>query len=154
MSLAVRRADEADLDRIAVLFDAYRGFYGQPSDVAGARAFLGERMRRGESILLVAVRGEAPVGFVQLYPLFSSVRMRRVLLLNDLYVDAAERRAGVGRRLLDAAAAAARAIGAARITLETGIDNAPARALYRSAGWAEEATQWYALDLSDGPARR
>ena len=67
--------------------------------------------------------------------------------LNDLYVDANARRNGVGRRLLDAAAVAARAAGGHRIVLETAVENVAARALYRDAGWDEESTQWYALDL-------
>ena len=89
-------------------------------------------------------------GFVQLYPMFSSVRTARTWILNDLYVDAAARRQGVARSLLDAAAAFARADGAAGISLETTVDNAAARALYRSAGWGEDATQWYSLALADG----
>jgi len=93
--------------------------------------------------VLVARRDGAMAGFVQLYPMYSSVRMARTWILNDLYVDAATRRKGVARALLDAAADFAREDGAAGIALETTVDNAAARALYRSAGWQEDATQWY-----------
>ena len=148
MPVQIHTATPADLDDAARLFDAYRRFYGQPGDLPAARAFLAARMARKESALLLARRSGEAVGFTQLYPLFSSVRMAPVWVLNDLYVDASARRGGVARRLLDAAADAARDSGAARLMLETGIDNAPARALYRNAGWAEEATQWYALDLA------
>ena len=88
------------------------------------------------------------VGFTQLYPMFSSVRTARTWILNDLYVDAGARRRGVARALLDASAAFARGDGAAGISLETTQDNAAARALYRAAGWNEDATQWYSLPLS------
>lgn len=82
-------------------------------------------------------------GFVQLYPMFSSVRTARTWILNDLFVDPGARRQGVARTLLDAAADFARADGADGICLETTVDNAAARALYRDAGWNEDATQWY-----------
>jgi ribosomal protein S18 acetylase RimI-like enzyme len=146
--LAISRAGPADLDALALLFDAYRGFYGQASDIAGARDWLRSRLRVGESVVLVAKRAGAAVGFVQLYPMFSSVRMARTWILNDLFVDAAARRGGVARALLDAAATFAREDGAAGLSLETNRDNAAARALYRAAGWHEDDTQWYSLSFS------
>lgn len=152
MDLRIRAATSDDLDRVVPLFDAYRQFYGQASDPRGAHAFLLERIERRESVIVVVERGETVLGFAQLYPMFSSVRMASIWVLNDLFVAADERRNGIGTLLLDAAAAAARAAGATRLVLETGRDNAAARALYRSAGWDEEATQWYALDLGDLPA--
>ena len=144
----ISRAGPADLDALAQLFDAYRQFYQQPSDLPLARQWLRERLRFGESVVLVAKRGGTVVGFVQLYPMFSSVRTARTWILNDLYVDAGARRRGVARALLDASAAFARGDGAAGISLETTQDNAAARALYRAAGWNEDATQWYSLPLS------
>lgn len=148
MTLDIRRATPADLDAVAPLFDAYRRFYGQPGDLPRARAFLAERMRSGESVVLLAERDGQAVGFTQLFPMFSSVRTARMWVLNDLYVEADARRGGVARTLLDAAADFARKDGAVRIVLETTVDNAAARALYRDAGWHEETSQWYALPLS------
>lgn len=145
MTTTISRAGPADLDALAALFDAYRQFYGQPGDVARARQWLRERLRFGESVVLLARRDGALAGFAQLYPMFSSVRTAKTWILNDLYVDASARRQGVARTLLDAAAAFARADGAAGIALETAQDNAAARALYRAAGWHEDATQWYSL---------
>ena len=146
--LAITRAGPADLDALSVLFDGYRQFYGQPSDLPRARDWLRSRLRVGESVVLVAKRGEKTVGFAQLYPMFSSVRTARTWILNDLFVDSAARRGGGARALLDAAAAFAREDGAAGISLETTRDNDAARALYRAAGWNEDATQWYSLPLS------
>ena len=144
---AIRRASDADIAGVAPLFDAYRSFYGQPSDVARAEAFLRERLANDESALLLAERGGEALGFTHLYPLFSSVRTARLWLLNDLFVADSARRQGVAHALLDAAAAFAREQGAAGLMLETGRDNGPARALYRAAGWNEDASQWYSLPL-------
>ena len=145
--VSITRAGPADLDALAQLFDGYRQFYGQPSDLAAARDWLRSRLRVGESMVLVARRGGDAVGFVQLYPMFSSVRLARIWILNDLYVLPTKRRGGVARALLEAAAGFARADGATAISLETTRDNAAARALYRAAGWHEDATQWYSLRL-------
>ncbi|TAK39394.1 MAG: GNAT family N-acetyltransferase [Lysobacteraceae bacterium] len=149
--VSIRRAGPRDLDALAALFDAYRGFYGQPSDVPRARDWLRTRMRVGESVVLAAELDGTVAGFTQLYPMFSSVRTARTWILNDLFVAEAARRRGVARALLDAASTFARGDGAAGISLETTRDNAPARALYREAGWNEDDTQWYSLRL-DGQA--
>ena len=143
----LRRATLDDLDALAPLFDAYRQFYSQPADLARARDYLRERMTLGESVVLLAERDGEGVGFTQLYPIFSSVRTARTWLLNDLFVAESARRHGVARALLDAAAAFAREQGAAGLMLETMADNAPARALYRAAGWHEDDTQWYSLNV-------
>jgi ribosomal protein S18 acetylase RimI-like enzyme len=152
MPLAIKRASLDDLDAVVPLFDAYRRFYGQPSDEARGRAFLQARLQADESVILLASDGDRAVGFTQLYPMFSSVRTGRLWILNDLYVDAGARRTGAGRALLDAASEFARADGAVGIVLETTRDNATARALYRSAGWEEADTQWYSLSFTKAHA--
>lgn len=134
-ALRVRQAVLADAPRVAPLFDAYRGFYGQASDLALAEAFVHERLVLGESYILLAERAAAAVGFVQLYPMFSSVRARRILVLNDLYVDESARRSGVAQALLREAEALAREVGVQRLVLETGEDNRSAQRLYERLGW-------------------
>ena len=155
MTFSICRADETDLDALAPLFDAYRQFYAQPSDLPRARRWLAERMARGESVVLLAKDADGEiVGFTQLYPMFSSVRTARLWILNDLFVASHARRSGIARALLEAAAEFARDDGAAAIMLETGRDNAAARALYRAAGWSEDDSQWYSLALAGlSPAR-
>ena len=142
----IRRATLEDLDLIAPLFDGYRRYYGQATDVARAKDFLRERLEANESTVLLAMRDGKAVGFTQLYPIFSSVRTARTWLLNDLFVAEDARRGGVARALLDAAADFAREQGAAGLMLETMRDNAPARALYIAAGWHEDDTQWYSVN--------
>jgi GNAT superfamily N-acetyltransferase len=139
MRFEVRPASIRDLDALVPLFDSYRQFYRQASDPARARAFLAERFAHLESVILLACdeRG-AGLGFVQLYPLFSSVGTLRIYLLNDLYVAPAARRIGVASALLKAAAEHARALGAGRLWLQTALDNAPAQALYESLGWQRD----------------
>ncbi|HEY0199287.1 MAG TPA: GNAT family N-acetyltransferase [Rhodanobacter sp.] len=139
MPFQISQATLEDLDTIAVLFDGYRQFYGQPADLPRARDFLAGRLSRNESIILLARDENSGIGldFTQLYPLFSSVRMVRTWLLNDLFVAAAARRKGVAAALLQAAIRA-RELGAASLSLSTALDNAPAQALYESLGWQRD----------------
>lgn len=123
---SVRQATAFDLDMVAPLFDAYRQFYAQPADLRLARRFLRERFAHHESVVLVAIAdGGSAVGFVQLYPLFSSVRATRTYLLNDLFVAAPSRRRGIGEQLVAAATAFARANGAASLSCRRPPTTAP-----------------------------
>jgi len=126
------------VDLVAPLFDAYRQFYGQRPDIDGARRFLAERLGRGESVILAVVEGGRALGFTQLYPSFSSVSMRPIWILNDLYVAEDARRRGVGARLLRAARDHALKTGAARLALSTAVKNTTAQALYERDGWRRE----------------
>jgi GNAT superfamily N-acetyltransferase len=136
--MLVRRAGLGDLDGLAPLFDGYRQFYGQRSDLAAARAFLAERLRRDESVIFVSVADDAMLGFTQLYPSFSSVSVRRLWILNDLFVSPAARRGGVGRRLLERAREWAVETDAKGLTLTTALTNSAARSLYESCGWRRD----------------
>jgi len=134
---AVRRAGVADIPRIVPLFGAYREFYRQAPNPEREREFLTERLPSEESVVFVAEIGGATVGFVQLYPLFSSLSLRRVWLLNDLFVRPDARRHGVGQALLRRAREFARETGAEYLTLETARDN-PAQRLYEAEGWVRD----------------
>jgi ribosomal protein S18 acetylase RimI-like enzyme len=57
--------------------------------------------------------------------------------VDALAVDAAWRRRGVARRLLDEAASEAARAGLRRVALDTGLHNAAARALYESYGFGQ-----------------
>ena len=133
IEVVIRAASSVeDIDAVAPLFDDYRAFYKATPDQAGARAFLFDRWRLGESVLFIAFDDGEPRGFVQLYPIFTSVEMRRMWLLNDLFVRETARGTGVGRALMRRAEEHARETGAAGLTLSTATDNVTAKALYES----------------------
>lgn len=149
MQFSIRRATTDDIGHLAPLFDAYRQFYGQPGDVELARGFLAERIARCEShILLAADEAGQPLGFAQLYPVFSSIQCRRALVLNDLYVIACGRGLGIGTALLEHARRLASLLGAASISLQTAPDNRQARRLYERFGFAlDDQFHSYVLQL-------
>lgn len=152
MSLQARRAHAEHLDAVARLFDAYRGFYGQPSNLEQSRAFITERMAGNESaIFLVEDKSGEALGFVQLYPTFSSIDAHRTWLLSDLFTTPAARGRGVGRLLMNTARDFAVETGAKGMMLETATDNFTAQGLYESLGWVRDTGYYtYLLDLRQG----
>jgi GNAT superfamily N-acetyltransferase len=143
-----RPASLADLDALVPLFDGYRRFYGQASDPELARRFLDERLRLGDTVILLAEAEGTVVGFTHLFPIFSSTRCRRLWLLNDLFVEPAIRAHGAGRVLLAAARAHAEATGACGLELATAHSNLPAQRLYQAMGWTlDEEFRHYELRL-------
>lgn len=149
MTLHIRPASTADLDALAPLFDAYRQFYDQPADPDGARRFIGARVSRAESVVLVAeLPNGALAGFCQLYPSFCSVLAQPIYTLYDLFVPPAHRQQGVAKALLAAAAERGQRDGMARLDLTTAHTNHPAQALYERMGWVQDRVfRTYNLDL-------
>lgn len=134
----------ADLAQLAQLFDGYRQFYHQPPDLPGARAFILARLQAGDSVIYLAVDDAGQgAGFVQLYPAYSSVRMQRVYLLNDLYVAPSHRRQGVARQLMHAARQLMQDKKAAYLALETGVENEQAQALYADEGYQRNTESYF-----------
>ncbi|HET7867085.1 MAG TPA: GNAT family N-acetyltransferase [Burkholderiaceae bacterium] len=138
-TIHTRVATLADLDVIASLFDAYRQFYEQASDLPLARSFIRDRLGNNESVILLASNGALEViGFCQLYPTFCSLSAKPVYSLSDLFVIPAERRSGAGRLLLQAAEKLAAGSGRPRMELTTARTNKAAQAAYESLGWVRD----------------
>lgn len=147
--LIVRQAGPGDLEPLARLFDEYRIFYEQAADMEGARRFLEERLSRRESVVFLAaepVSGNLS-GFTQLYPSFSSISMKRVWILNDLYVREEYRNQGAAKLLLEAAKSHARQTEAKGLELSTAMTNTRAQRLYEKSGY-ERDTGFYHYFLS------
>lgn len=132
---AIRPVHFSDLDALVPLLNGYRTFYQQVSDPTACRVFLGERLQRGDSWLLIHESEQALTGFVQLYPMLSTVSLASRWLLNDLFVIPEARGRGVGRALMQAAADLAREHGVPSLMLRTQTHNHVARTLYASLGW-------------------
>jgi len=135
MSVQIVDAGIEHLDTLADLFNQYRIWYHQQSDLEGARNFLGERIRNGESKMFLALNEDVPAGFVHLYPIFTSVGMKRAWLLNDLFVNEAHRGAGIATMLLERAKELGRDNQSKWLLLQTDQTNVQAQQLYHKNGW-------------------
>lgn len=130
-----RKATLQDIRQLSELFDQYRIFYHKTSDVPAAEQFLTERIENGDSKIFVAENEERLVGFVQLYPLFSSTRMKRYWQLNDLFINENYRGKGFSKELIERAKEMAKSTDACGILLETGKSNDIGNKLYPSCGF-------------------
>ena len=142
--IIIRDATVRDLPQLSDLFDQYRIFYRKESAVEEAKRFLEERIQRNESIIFVAAEKEQLLGFTQLYPQFSSTRMKRIWLLNDLFVEKKQRGKGISRQLIERAKQLVEDTNAAGLLLETEKTNSIGNILYPSAGFVlNEANNFY-----------
>jgi GNAT superfamily N-acetyltransferase len=144
--MEIHRASLDDLPHLVPLYDRYRQFYRQPSDPGLAERFLRDRLTRGDSVIFLAEDDSGPLGFTQLYPIYSSISAGPAWVLNDLFVAPGARKGGVGRALLERARAHGMETGARWLSLSTGRTNVTAQRLYETLGWVRE-TEYYHYEL-------
>lgn len=148
--LEIFQATIEDLEGVSNLFNLYRMFYQQESDLEAAKTYLKERIESNESVIFVVKDKQNYVGFTQLYPTFSSISMKRAWVLNDLYVDTNVRKQGVGEILLHKAKEYAIETGAKSLSLSTAPDNYSAQRLYEKNGYKRDSQYYhYELDLAE-----
>ncbi|HTE29546.1 MAG TPA: GNAT family N-acetyltransferase [Chryseolinea sp.] len=132
--MELRKATIDDMDELGDLFNKYRIFYGKESALSEAKEFLSERFIEHESEIFIAISGAVITGFVQLYPLFSSTRMKRLWLLNDLFVLEEYRGKGISKALIERVKEFCRETGACGFTLQTAKTNIVGNRLYERMG--------------------
>ena len=136
MEVTVKQATIEDIEQIAKLFDDYRVFFQQISNLSAAQEFISNRLRNSESIIFCAYTADSRcLGFAQLYPSFSSVSAKRVWILNDLFVSEAARGIGIGTKMLNEIAVFSEETQAKAILVETTTSNTGAQKLYESKGY-------------------
>jgi len=136
-----RKATSKDLGSLSELFDAYRMFYHKSTDLEGAKTFLKDRISNKDSEIFVAETIENKlVGFVQLYPLFSSTRMKKYWLLNDLFVHPESRGKGFSIGLIQKAKTLVVETNACGMYLETDKTNLIGNNLYPKTGFKLNST--------------
>ena len=133
--MVIRQATINDLDQLSILFAQYRVFYEQPFEPGEAKQFLKERLSKEESIVFIAIENEQHAAFTQLYPSFSSVGMKKIWILNDLFVSADHRQKGIARLLINHVIEYCKTTGRKKVVLSTAYDNINAQSLYEKLGF-------------------
>jgi len=141
--MKIRRAERRDLLQLTLLFNHYRKFYHQSQDLDACKTFIKRRLTNNDSYIFVATHKSQLIGFVQLYPSFSSVAMEKIYILNDLFVIEYGRRKGVANMLMKRAEEFANNNQACRLILETHKDNLVAQQLYVKRGWKKDFENFY-----------
>lgn len=148
MKFRIKQATIEDAVQVSSLFNSYRVFYEQESNIELALEYISDRIENEESIVFLAEDEEKNgLGFTQLYPIFSSISAQRSWVLNDLYVTKNARKIGIAKELMGAARELAVSTGANGIALETSESNVGAQALYESLGY-KRSTGYYNYFLS------
>lgn len=140
------------LDLLTPMFIKYREFYGELSFPESSRKFLETRLKRKESVIYLALADDEDklLGYCQLFPSFSSLSLKRVWILNDIYVAEDARRMLVADRLLQTAKQMAKDSNAVRMRVATSVSNEAAQKTYESIGFREDARfKNYTLELGD-----
>lgn len=140
--MTIREASLNDLDILVPLFNGYRLFYKQPLDQKGAQRFLEQRIKNKESVIYIAFDQEQAIGFTQLYPLFSSVSMEPMYLLNDLFIIHDYRGQGIGTALIDIVKERCTKENQKGIVIQTETTN-PAQKLYEHLGFKKDLDLHY-----------
>jgi len=146
-------ADSSHLELLVPLFDAYRVFYEQPSDLSKASDFLTARLKHHDSMIFLATDQSESLGygFTQLYPSFTSVGAAKIIILNDLFVNPEHRRLNIACELMNAAKDYALKNTYLRIILQTTASNKGAQKLYESQGYKKSEDNFlsYSLELKN-----
>jgi GNAT superfamily N-acetyltransferase len=150
MTISVLAGELKHLPDLVPLFDAYRQFYKQATNLEGARAYLLDRLSHGEATVFIAYNGSRAVGFTLLYDTFTSVAMKPLCILNDLYTTPEARGQGVGTALIAQAREHALANGAFRVRLRTAHDNLTAQSVYEKLGFKRDEI-YCTYDLNPEP---
>lgn len=131
----IREVKTSDLDQLSILFNSYRIFYGKESNIDVSKKFLESRISNKDSKMFICEVNNILTGFVQLYPLFSSVRVSKYWLLNDLFIDSEFRGKGYSKLLIDRAKELVLESGACGMMLETEKSNKIGNSLYPKTGF-------------------
>jgi len=145
--MIIKQASIQDIDELAILFAQYRVFYQQAFDAQAAKQFLIERITNRESVIFIALDAGITAGFTQLYPSFSSVSLRKIWILNDLFVGAQHRRKGIAQALINEAVEYCKKSGRKRTVLSTAYDNFIAQRLYEKLGFNRSDFYNYELEI-------
>ena len=136
--MEIRKADITNIKVASEIFDLYRQFYNQQPNIDAASAFLSERFTNEDSEFFIAFDQDGnALGFVHLYPSFSSVAMKKMWYLNDLFVVPHARGKGVAGKLLEHVKFFAKGNDSFSLKLATAVDNFAAKALYEKNGYSK-----------------
>jgi ribosomal protein S18 acetylase RimI-like enzyme len=142
MKIETKQIDHNETELVVELFNKYRIFYDQVSDLNLAKKYIQERLNKNESIIFIAFVDtgslKMPIGFTQLYPNYSSIRAVKNWTLNDLFVEQEYRKMGVGELLINKVIDFAEKNEAIKIELSTRVDNKTAQSLYEKVGFERQ----------------
>ena len=148
--MEIREATVEDVPALMPLFRGYFDFYESDPDDADVEVLLREVIAapEDEAFLLVATDDEGKVvGFANNDWKWSSLRGKKIVLMDDLFVHPDARGGGYADALIKAVADVARKHGAPNILWYTAQDNVRAQTVYNRVGGVPGDYKEYELEL-------
>lgn len=143
----IKRTDSTNLKDLEGLFVNYRGFYGcqydESEDVSGFLEDIILDCNKGS--FFIAYLGDIAVGFAGCYFTYSSVLLKKIAIINDLFISDEYRSRGFGRSLIESAIANLKDDGFSKIRWCSQRDNLTAQALYDNMNI--DKSDWIHYDL-------
>lgn len=145
----IRAATNEDISPLSSLMRQYIvDFYKQPEPEGTALDGLIEHLLVNPSVGLqfVAEENEKLIGFATLYFTFSTLKVKRQAILNDLFVVPSGRGKQVGERLFQSCLDFIRENNFSSMTWETAEDNIIAQSLYNKMGG--KLSEWLVYEIN------
>ena len=135
LSARIRPLLRGDYSQWRVLWDGYNAFYGREGPTALPQEITQSTWERffeaAEPVHALVAESEGQiVGLVHYIYHRSTTRLRDICYLQDLFTLSQRRGRGIGRALIEAVYAAARAAGCSRVYWQTQAGNHAGRQLY------------------------
>ena len=145
--MIIRKATYTDIPSLVVLMTEFRKFYNQESNTEKVQSFLKDRLDKADSTVFVAVLEDKLVGYTQLFPSFSTIKLEKIWILNDLFVSEKFRGLGVASKLLTRVFKFSQETHRHQVWLLTGNDNKKAQHLYQKIGFNNTKFKHYVYNF-------
>lgn len=143
-NLLVQSFSEKYIDQFVNVLDEYREFCGFDVSPKVTKEFFNNLHKENKAATFIAISEKDEVmGFVNLYPSYSTLSLRKIWILNDLGVSSKFRRLGVAQALVKKSIEFAKESDAIRIELKTAKNNLNAQKLYSELGFETDQNNIY-----------
>lgn len=122
------------LDQLVPVIEEYRQYCGAQPSPGKTRSFLLDLYSQKKAVTFLAIDEPSNnvMGFINLFPSYSTLSLQKIWILNDLGVAKKYRGNGVAKALIQKALSMAKDSGADRVELKTQKTNISAQQLYAS----------------------
>ncbi|MCG6191024.1 GNAT family N-acetyltransferase [Maribellus maritimus] len=145
--MIIRKAELSDIKELTRLMMELRTFYQQESKPEELQTFIKSRINNRDSVIFVAEENNKLVGYVQLFPSFSTIKLSEIWVLNDLFVLKSFRGKGVASQLVDTVLKFSEKGQRKQVWLLTGNDNKKAQRLYKRKGFINTKFKHYVFNI-------
>lgn len=143
----VRNPQESDIEVLTdLMYEYIVDFYESPKPAIGKlHDLIGMLLDGKEGVQFVAVKDGNIVGFATLYFTYSTTRVSKIVIMNDLYVVEEMRGNGVAEKLFQACTTYKNEHHYAAMVWETAKDNKRAQRFYEKMG--AELGDWFTYKI-------